>query len=443
MLEKKIKPARLLKGKLRLGGDKSISHRALILSSISKTRVSVKNFYPSQDCLHTLLAMRKLGVKITTKKNNELGIKGVGLNGLICPANLFLGDSGTTYRLLAGLLSGNACSVILNAGETLSRRPMKRIVEPLTRMGADIKPVSDKKINEMYPPLMVKGGKLKGITYRLPIASAQVKSAVLLAGLYAEGKTQIIEDEKSRDHTERMLEKFKAAIKSKGNRISLRGPSRGLVAPRIISIPGDFSSAAFFIVGALLLKGSRLTIKNVNVNPTRTGLLKVLKRMNARIRIIPKAGAKWPDEPVADVEIEHSRLRSAVVGKNEIPSLIDEVPIFMVAASLAKGKTIIRGVSELRVKETDRIKSMVYNLKKMGAKISDRLINGEEEIVIQGVSRLKGATLRSFSDHRTAMSAIIASLCADSPSLIDDTSCISKSFPDFLEKLASVKRIGR
>lgn len=441
MLEKKIKPAHLLKGQLRLGGDKSISHRALILSSISKSRVKVKNFYPSQDCLHTLLAMRKLGAKITTNKNNELGIQGVGLNGLACPKSLFLGDSGTTYRLLAGLLSGNDCLVLLKAGDSLSRRPMKRIVEPLARMGAKIKPVSRKKRGEMYPPLMIKGGKLKGITYRLPIASAQVKSAVLLAALYADGRTQIIEDKKSRDHTERMLERFKARIKREGKRICLDGPGKSLVAPKIISIPGDFSSAAFFIVGALLLKGSSLVIRDVNVNPTRIGLLKVLKRMNAKVRIIHKAGVKWPDEPVADIEIEHACLKSTVIEKNEVPLLIDEVPILMVAASLAKGKTIIRGVSELRVKETDRIKSMVYNLKKMGALISNRMINGEEEIVIQGVGRLKGAALRSFSDHRTAMSVIIASLCADSPSLIDDTGCINKSFPDFLEKLESVKKV--
>lgn len=441
MVEKKIKPAQFLKGQLRLGGDKSISHRALILSSISKTRVKVKNFYPSQDCLCTLLAMRKLGAKIKVNNNKELDIQGVGLNGLTYTKSLFLGNSGTTYRLLAGLLSGNACSIKLLAGDSLSRRPMKRIVEPLARMGADIKSASGKKRGEMYPPLMIKGGDLKGITYRLPIASAQVKSAILLAALYAKGNTQIVEGIRSRDHTERMLERFKANIRQNSGRIFMHGPNISLSGPRTLTIPGDFSSAAFFIVGALLLRGSALIIKDVNVNPTRIGLLEVLKRMNAKVRVISKAKVKWPDEPVADIEVRYSGLKSTVVEKNEIPLLVDEVPILMVAASLAKGKTIIRGASELRVKEADRIESMSYNLKRMGANISNKVINGQEEIIIQGVGRLRGAILKSFSDHRTAMSVIIAGLAADSPSLIDDTSCISKSFPDFLEKLASVKRV--
>lgn len=440
MGDKRIKPIASLKGQLRLGGDKSITHRAIILSSLSKNKVRVRNFYPSQDCLCTLRAMRELGAKIRVNKRNELNIKGVGLDGLSCPASLFLGDSGTTYRLLAGLLSGNKCSIVLKAGETLSRRPMKRIVEPLTKMGAQIRTVNANTPDEIFSPLRIIGGNLKAITYQLPVASAQVKSAILLAALFAKGQTRIIENVKSRDHTERMLARFKADINIADNCISLKGPQERLTAPKTITIPGDFSSAAFFIVGALLLKGSKLTIKGVSVNATRTGLLNVLKRMKADIKIIPRANAKFPAEPVADIKVNYSRLKGTVVESNEIPLLIDEVPILMVAASLAEGLTQIRSVGELRVKETDRISSMSHNLKKMGAIISSSKNANSQDIIIRGVRALGGASLKSFGDHRTAMSMIIAGLCAGSISEIDDTSCINKSFPDFLARLESVKR---
>lgn len=433
-----IRPVARLKGSLCLGGDKSISHRAIILSSLSNQRVKINNFYPSGDCLSTISSMSSLGVKITRNAPGQLDIFGVGLGGLILPRQLFIGDSGTTYRLLSGLLSGQNCSVTLKAGKSLSRRPMKRIIEPLTKMGAKIRTFSRAKNNEVYPPLKINPSNLKAISYKLPLPSAQVKSAILLAALYAKGTTSIIEKEKSRDHTERMLSLFKANIRLTGNSISLKGPARELISPKQITIPADFSSAAFFIVGALLLKGSKITIKKVSINPTRIGLLKVLKRMNANIVIKPIGKKDWPNEPMADIVVRYSHLKATKVSQDEIPRLIDEVPILMVAASLARGTTHIKGIGELRVKETDRIKSMAYNLTNMGVPIKIKRSRGREDILIQGVKELKASKLKSFSDHRTAMSVIIAALCAKGESYLDDTYCIAKSFPDFFTTLSSV-----
>ncbi|MEW6009426.1 MAG: 3-phosphoshikimate 1-carboxyvinyltransferase [Candidatus Omnitrophota bacterium] len=434
----KIESAAYLKGTLRLGGDKSISHRAIILSSLTNQRVRIKNYYPSRDCLTTIRAMRSLGAKIVWRASNQLDIFGVGLKGCVFPRQLFLGDSGTTYRLLTGLLAGQNNHIILRAGKSLSRRPMKRIVGPLTNMGARIHAVSRAKNDEVYPPLEVLPGKLKAITYKLPVASAQVKSAILLAALNTKGETRIIEEEKSRDHTERMLSLFKVKISLKQNSISLKGPVRQLIAPKQIVIPADFSSAAFFIVGALLLKGSKLAIKKTSINPTRTGLLKVLKRMGANIQIRHIGKTQWPNEPKADIIVRYSELKATEVSKSEIPCLIDEVPILMVAASLAKGTTSIKGVGELRVKETDRINSMRYNLRNMGVPVRIKKSGTREDILVEGVNKLKPGKLRSFSDHRTAMATVIAAVCAQGDSLIDDVECISKSFPNFLKTLSSL-----
>ncbi|MBU2541020.1 MAG: 3-phosphoshikimate 1-carboxyvinyltransferase [Candidatus Omnitrophica bacterium] len=435
---RKISPASSLSGSLTLGGDKSISHRAIILSSISASHVRIKNFYPSQDCLYTLRAMRSLGVEIRQLKKGLLDISGVGLGGLSASGSIFLGDSGTTYRLLAGLLSGLRCSISLKAGKSLSKRPMRRIIVPLTKMGAVIKGRQGKKF-ESYPPLNIKGGNLKGIIYKLPVASAQVKSAILLAGLNAKGKTCINEKVSSRDHTERMLKTFGVSVSVKAGNIRLQPPKKELKGPPQITIPGDFSSAAFFIVAALLLNGSRLTIKGVGVNPTRTGLLKVLRRMKANIKVIPLAKNRPDLEPIAEVIIRSSALKATKVSPKEIPSLIDEIPILMVAASFANGTTRIPAVDELRVKETDRIFSMLYNLKRMGVNIRIKKESGKETIYIKGLKRLKAVRLRSFSDHRSAMALVVAACCAEGVSFLDDTSCIRKSFPDFFKALESVK----
>ncbi len=443
MKNKKITPALCLKGNLTPGADKSISHRAIILSSISNSRVRIKNFYPSQDCLYTLRAMRALGVKIKETKKGILDISGVGLSGLAPTKSIFLGNSGTSYRLLAGLLSGIKGSIVLEAAKGLSRRPMKRIIVPLSKMGANIKArhkfSQQGRRLESYPPLEIKGGNLVGITYTLPVASAQVKSAILLAGLNAKGKTYVNEKLASRDHTERMLRAFGVSISSKHNHIKLEPPKAKLKSPSQIMIPGDFSSAAFFIVAALLMNGSRLTIKSVGVNPTRTGLLRVLKRMKAKIKIAPSNKDTRGFEPIADITINSCTLEATRVTSREIPSLIDEIPILMLAAALAKGTTRIEAVGELRVKETDRISSMLYNLKRMGADIKISKTLDKENIIIKGVRRLKGARLKSFSDHRSAMSLVIAASSAQGSSILDDSSCIRKSFPDFFKALESVK----
>lgn len=430
----KISPGGCLKGSLEVGADKSITHRAIILSSLSPAQVKIKNFYPSQDCLETVKAMQALGVSINTQGKDCLRVKGVGLSGLSCPARLVIGNSGTTYRLLTGILAAQDAQVILEAGQSLSRRPMKRIVEPLSRMGVRISALK-KSSGEVYPPLKIKGNKdLKAIRYSSPVASAQVKSAILLAGLYAHGLTIVVEKIKARDHTERMLKLFKAPIRLKTGCVSLYGPVKKLQPPAQLVIPGDFSSAAFFIVAALLLPGSKIILKNININPTRIGLLKVLKRMGANIKTLSQVHMRWPVEPVADIIISYSRLKATTVRAGEIPLLIDEVPILMVAASLAKGLTRICAVSELKVKETDRISSMLTNLRRMGAVVH---LEGKD-IIIKGVKELKGSHLKTYADHRTAMALSIAALCAREKSVLDDASCVSKSFPDFFKLLDAI-----
>jgi 3-phosphoshikimate 1-carboxyvinyltransferase len=448
-----VKPALCLKGKITLLGDKSIAHRAVILSAISRGRTIIKNFPNNKDCFYTLEALKRLGIKII--RNSRFGVRpsiitvfGKGLYGLKRDRGpIFLGDSGTSFRLLLGLLAGQDFSSHLTAGKSLSRRPMLRVINPLRMMGATINSklkTQNSKLEE-YPPLTIKGSSLKGITYRIPVASAQVKSAILLAGLYAKGLTRIIEPIKTRDHTERMLRLFKAGLKVKQNKVVIKG-HKELVSPRMIYVPGDISSASFFIVLATILPGSRILIKNVNLNPSRMGIIRVLKRMGADIQVtshlpVRQAGKSQVAgyEPMGDIVIKASKLKGITVRKQEIPFLIDELPILMVAASLACGKSILQGVQELHVKETDRIRSMSENLKRMGVKIEIFKYAGtREDIGICGVKRLKGNRLNSFGDHRTAMSMVVAGLVAEGNTFIDDISCIQKSFPNFLALLKKV-----
>ncbi len=438
-----IQPTSSVKGIITLPGDKAIAHRAIIISAIANGTTSVKNFPTNQDCFRTLSALQKLGIKITRvlkpKELSEIKIFGKGLAGLKKPhGSLFLGNSGTSFRLLCGLLSGQDFNTRLEAGLSLSRRPMRRISYPLRMMGARIsaqrKPYTANLIEE-YPPFTIKGGNLKGITYKMPVASAQVKSAIILAGLYAKGITRVIEAVKTRDHTERMLQLFQADIKTIKNTTRLKG-TKELVSPGTIDIPGDISSAAFFIVLAAIIPSSRLVIKNVSLNPLRTGVLRVLERMGADIKVTRSKGHKVAKfEPAGNIIIKTSPLESTRVKKDEIPSLIDELPILMVAASVASGRTVFEGVEELRVKETDRINSMLKNLENMGARIKILKEGDSENIIIDGVKELKGSKVKSFGDHRTAMSMIVAGLMAKGKTQIDNTSCISKSFPAFLDKL--------
>lgn len=443
-----IKPASRIKGAIKLPGDKSIAHRAVIISSLSQGGTKIENFPLNVDCLATLEAFRHLGVDIRRKDSSaavtNLNIYSQGLCGLKKPKGpVFVSDSGTTLRLLLGVLAGQDFSVRLTAGKSLSLRPMRRVCEPLRQMGAQISSRvkgAGSRVEE-YPPIITKGSRLKGITYKMPVASAQVKSALILAALYAKGKTSVIETVRTRDHTERMLKLFGAKIFAKGRIVTIE-KSGELVSPGKIYVPADISSAAFFIVLAAILKGSTVKILRVGLNPLRAGLIKVLKRMGANIKIDYLKQKNSASEPVADIVVKSAPLKATQIKDKEVPSLIDELPVLMVAASLAKGVTTIEGAQELRVKETDRIRSMSLNLRKMGVSIKTCCRSSSEDIIIKGVAHLSGARINSFNDHRTAMSLIVAASAAKGPSQIDDISCINKSFPDFIRVLNSVVKRG-
>ena len=431
-----------LRGEISSPADKSVTHRAIIISAVAKGKTTIKNFAVNDDCLTTINALRRLGIEIAMKKSRLIVLVFV-LRSLKMPPNaISAGNSGTTMRLLLGVLSGQNFPVTLVADESLSKRPMLRVIEPLQMMGAKINATCHMPhaTCEKYPPITIEGGNLKPIAYKMPLASAQIKSAVLLAGLYCKGTTKITEKIKTRDHTERMLKLFGADIKIKGDTISING-NKELVSPSVINIPGDISSASFFIVAASIIAGSRLVIKDVGLNHTRIGIIRVLKRMGADIKIqFRLRGDKIQSyEPMADLIVKSSQLKGTAVKKEEIPSLIDELPILMVAACYARGRTIFEGVEELRVKETDRVNSMVSNLNRMGADIRVRQINHKSNIIIKGAKHLIGAKVRSFGDHRTAMSMIIAGLKAACPTIIDDVDCINKSFPEFLKTLRSLQ----
>lgn len=441
-----IEPANNISGSVRLLGDKSIAHRAVILSALSSGKTVIENFPNNDDCLFTARAFQKLGIKINFKKD-KIEVFGKGLFGLKKPLksfflfgrrNIFLGNSGTSFRILLGVLAGQRFGTVLTAAEGLSKRPMRRVITPLKWMGARIEGVSKPGKTDEYPPVRIKKSEigLHGFRdeyspYLIPVASAQVKSAILFAGLYAKTETHIIEKIKTRDHTEKMLEAFGADIKVNGNEVILR-PLDKLVSPGKIFVPGDISSAAFFIVLAVICKNSEVTINNVGLNSTRTGIINVLKRMNASIEI--KNQRFEGKEPVGDILVKTSQLIGTVVRKEEIPSLIDELPILMVAACFAKGRTLFDDIAELRVKETDRIASMEHDLGKMGVKVnSNKGSNNYESLWIDGPVSLKANTeLKSFGDHRTAMSMIVAGLAAEGLSKIDEVGCINKSFPDFI-----------
>ena len=426
----RIRPCQKIRGDILLAGDKSISHRAIILSSLAQGTTYIKNFGYSDDCIATINAMRALGVCIKKVDARTVKVIGVGRDGLRKPKGaLFVGESGTTMRILCGLLCAQKFPSVITGKPSLLKRPMARITVPLRQMGAHIK--GKKKKDNEYPPLHITPASLRAICWKMNVASAQVKSALMLAGLYARGCTRIHEPFPSRDHTERMLCLFKASIALKARSISIK--QSHLESPQQLTIPADVSSAAFFVVLACLRKGSRIRIRDLVLNPTRFGAIEVLKKMGARIRIVNKPSNNF--EPVGDIIVQSSRLRAVEVSERDIPRLIDELPILMVAAAFAKGETVFKGAGELRVKETDRVYSMAENLSKMGVSIEIKHKANKELIVIHGNENLWGASFCSFGDHRTAMSMIIAGLCADSPSSIDNTACIAKSFPNFFDYL--------
>ncbi len=419
-----IKKTGHLRGELSPPPDKSISHRALIFCSLAKGCSRVKNLLLAEDPISTMNAMRALGADIQ-KENNEIIIKGTGLHGLKEPEDVLnCGNSGTTMRLLTGLLSAQPFFTVLTGDSSLRSRPMKRVITPLSLMGANI---YGRKENSLAP-LAIKGSRLKGIEYSSPVASAQVKSAVLLAGLYADGTTTVVEPRKSRDHTERMLPAFGANLIVDGLKVSIT-PGEEL-HPLDITVPGDFSSAAFFLVAALIVKGSEVIIKNVCTNPTRTGLIEIIKLMGGSMEILNERDVSG--EPVADILCRHTEgLKAVDVPEELVPSMIDEFPIFSVLATQADGVTTIRGAEELRVKESDRIKTMAAELAKMGVEVQEY----PDGMSIKGPARLKGARLESYHDHRVAMALAVAALIADGESEINGTEAVDISFPGFFDEL--------
>ena len=423
-MELVLEKASELKGNISVPGDKSISHRSLILGSIARGETRISNFLNSLDCLKTLECMQALGAEIELGKNNSVKIKGKGLYGLQEPKDILdVGNSGTTIRLLTGLLSGQDFYSVLCGDASIRKRPMKRVVEPLRLMGADIRGRKDGQL----APLSVKGNKLNPLHYTLPVASAQVKTALLLAGLYAKGETVIKEPLPARDHTERMLKIMQADIKIFPPEIKLMGGKE--LKGTDIFIPGDISSAAYFIVAANLLKGSQITIKKAGVNPTRTGIIKILNKMGAKIVILNYQIKS--NEPQADLMIEYSKLKGVEIKKEDVPFLIDELPLIAVAATQAQGKTVVSGAKELKVKETDRIKAIVSELKKMGADIEEK----EDGFIVEGPSKLNGAVCESYNDHRIAMSLAVAALLAEGKTVIRNSECIDISFSGFEDTL--------
>jgi 3-phosphoshikimate 1-carboxyvinyltransferase len=406
-------------------GDKSISHRALMLGALADGASQISGFLPSGDCLATLACLRRLGVEVEIHDATTLTIHGRGLRGLQAPVEpLHCARSGTTMRLLAGILAGQSFASTLTGDAQLLRRPMRRIADPLRRMGADIQSADG------HAPLAIRGGRLRGREHTLPVASAQVKSALLLAGLYADGPTTVHQPGPARDHTERMLAAMGAAIQVHGLTVTLVPPLS--LSPLTLSIPGDISSAAFPLVAALLVPGSELTIKGAGINPTRTGLLDVLREMGAGIALSNEQ--EQGNEPMADVTVRASTLRGIEIGDHTVVRMIDEFPVQAVAATQAHGTTRVRDAAELRVKETDRIATAVNELRKLGARI-EPLPDG---FVIEGPTPLRGAVVDSHGDHRLAMALAIAGLVADDEVVIENAQCIADSFPSFVGLMQKV-----
>ncbi|WP_195948150.1 3-phosphoshikimate 1-carboxyvinyltransferase [Paraclostridium bifermentans] len=413
----------MLKGTVELIGDKSISHRAIMFSSIAKGSTRIKNFLMGQDCLSTIDCFRKMGVNIDIN-DKEVIVKGVGLRGLKKPNEILnVGNSGTTIRLMMGILAGNEFESTVIGDESIGRRPMKRVTDPLRLMGCNIKGNDDAN----FTPITIYGGNLNGIEYKMPVASAQVKSSIILASLYADSSSTIIEKSKSRNHTEIMLKSFGADIKSNGLKIDVQ-PVRELFSGGNINVAGDISSAAFIIAAASIVEGSEVLIKNVGLNETRTGIIDVLEAMNGNFEIIDKRVESG--EVVGDLIVRYSdKLIGTTIDSNLIPRLIDEIPVIAILATQANGTTVIKDAKELKVKESNRIKAVVDNLKNMGAEIEEL----EDGMVIKGKTKLKGANIKTFNDHRIAMAFSVASLISEGKLNLDNTACIDISFPGYFD----------
>ncbi len=426
-----ITPGRPLKGTIRVPGDKSVTHRAIILTALAEGLSQVTDYCRGEDCLNTMRAFQSLGVRIE-ETPEQLTVHGKGMWGLTEPFGpIDCGNSGTGIRLMAGLLAGQDFFTVLTGDESIRRRPMGRVVKPLRAMGATI---AGRKGGELAP-LAITGTRLKGMSYVSPVASAQIKSSLLFAALYADGLTTISEPRLSRDHTERMFAYFGIPFHRDGCTVRIEGRPSIRWSGKTVVVPGDLSAAAFFLVGASIVPDSDVTVLSVGMNPTRTGLLDILRQMGAHIEVLnPREEA---GEPVADLRVRSMPLRGVQIGPEQIPQTIDEFPILCVAAAVADGETVITGAEELRVKESDRIATMAAELRAMGARIEER----PDGMVIQGLGRkgangaLTGATCASHGDHRVAMSVAIGALTAAQPTQIQNTDCIETSFPNFDRKL--------
>ncbi|HXX56521.1 MAG TPA: 3-phosphoshikimate 1-carboxyvinyltransferase [Thermodesulfovibrionales bacterium] len=419
-----------LRGEIIPPFDKSVSHRAVLFASLAEGKSTVRNFLRAADPLSTVRALKMLGVEMGEAASGELVIQGKGLYGLKeSPDVLDCGNSGTTMRLLSGILSGNPFFSVLTGDDSLRQRPMARVIEPLKEMHADI----SGRGNDRYAPIAIRGKALKPVDYTMPVASAQVKSCLVLAGLYADGITSVKEPYKSRDHTERMLGAMGADIDVAGLTVKIRGGSR--LSGCELTVPSDFSSAAFFIAAALIIPESEICVKGVGVNPTRTGFMDVIREMGAEVELVDAGTVSG--EPVADIWCRTSNhMKGICIGKERVPSLIDEFPVLCVLATQAEGITEIRGAEELRVKESDRIKTMAEELRKFGVETEEY----PDGIAIKGKAVLKGSDAESYGDHRIAMSLAVAALIAEGTTKIRNASSVDISFPGFFDEL---KRLSR
>lgn len=422
MIFKKVKS---LKGEITVPGDKSISHRGIMLGSIARGTTEIHNFLQGADCLSTISCFQSMGVEIENSDGRVI-VHGNGLRGLKKPEQILdCGNSGTTTRLISGILAAQSFDVTLTGDDSIQKRPMKRIIAPLTQMGADIRSAHD----NGCAPLMIKGTPLHGINYISPVASAQVKSAILLAGLYAAGETRVTEPYLSRDHSERMLSRFGAQVRTEGTTAIIQ-PAEELYGGRI-DVPGDISSAAFFLAAGLIVPGSELLLRNVGLNPTRAGILKVCQAMGGNIQFLNQ---KHGSEPTADLLISHSALHGITIEGAIIPTLIDELPMIAAMACFAEGETIIRDAAELKVKESNRLEVMSRNLTAMGADVTET----DDGMIIRGGKQLHGAVIDSQLDHRIAMTFAVTGICADGETEISGAECVNISYPEFYRDLERV-----
>ena len=422
MIYLEIKKISNANGEVTVPGDKSISHRAVMLGSLAKGVSRISGFLKGADCLSTIDCFREMGINIEVD-GTDVTVEGKGLHGLSAPKKqLYTGNSGTTTRLLCGILSGQEFDTSITGDSSICKRPMKRVAEPLSQMGA--------KIDGDYCPLTIHGSKLHGVEYQMKVASAQVKTALILAALYAEGETVIHEVEKSRDHTELMLKAMGASLDVDG--LTIRVNKTDELIAQDIEVPGDISSAAFFMVLGAIMPNSCITIKNVGINPTRTGIIDVMKAMNADIEIVNERIATG--EPVADIIVRSSNLKGCEISGALIPRLIDEIPVIAVAAVFAEGETVIKDAAELKVKETNRIRAVVDEFTKCGIDITET----DDGMIIRKSENIKGADFKTYGDHRMAMSLTVLAQLLNGVSTLDDTDCVDVSYPNFFDDFYSL-----